>query len=269
MNNSIYILLILFTLIIGCSDSGKSQPKKNELKVELIEDRINCGRKAITLKNGNIDKIYHEDGTMHSGASVSKNWNYDGSSIKHRYEDDRIPCGTKPQTRDEIIKDLSSQFVKNPSMYGMNKEEAKLMVNYTANLMTFDKTCHLLVDAAKSTQRKGMYYIDCNDSSANSSRYWVSDGDLKTGIPKPPETPIPEADATKICNTELRSKTTNPTTYDPSLLTGTTSRTIKLNGRNVVKIDFTAKSSIGVESKFRGRCILESGVLIEAVIENR
>jgi hypothetical protein len=30
----------------------------------------------------------------------------------------------------------------------------------------------------------------------------------------------------------------------------------KANGRNVVEIDFSAKSAIGVEGKFRGRCIL-------------
>ena len=232
-------------------------------------ETINCGLKTITVQNGKIDQIRHEDGTIHSGSSVSDNWGYDGKSIKHRLMDDRIPCGTKPKSRDEVIAELSSRFVKNPSLHGMDKQEARWMASYTANLMKTDKNCHLLIDASKSTQRKETFYIDCNDHSGNSYRYWVSRGDLKAGNSRPPATPISEAAAIDICNTELRSKATNPATYNPSLLTGTTSRIVKANGRNIVEIDFSAKSAIGVEGKFRGRCILESGRLIEATVENR
>lgn len=232
-------------------------------------ETINCGLKTITVQNGKINQIRHEDGTIHSGSSVSENWNYDGKSIKHRLDDDRIQCGTKPKARDEIIEELSSRFIRNPTLHGMNKQEARWMTSYTANLMKTDKNCHLLVDASKSTLRKEMFYIDCNDHSGNSRRYWVSRDDLKAGNSTPPATPISEAAAIDICNKELRSKAINPATYNPSLLTGTTSRTVKSNGRNVVEIDFSAKSAIGVEGKFRGRCILESGRLIEATVKNR
>lgn len=232
-------------------------------------ETINCGLKTITVQNGKIDQIRHEDGTIHSGSSVSDNWGFDGKSIKHRLMDDRIQCGTKSKSRDEVIAELSSRFVKNPSLHGMDKQEARWMASYTANLMKTDKNCHLLVDASKSTQRKETFYIDCNDHSSNPHRYWVSRGDLKAGNSRPPATPISEAAAIDICNTELRSKATNLATYNPSLLTGTTSRIVKANGRNIVEIDFNAKSAIGVEGKFRGRCILESGRLIEATVENR
>ena len=232
-------------------------------------ETINCGLKTITVQNGKIDQIRHEDGTIHSGSSVSDNWGYDGKSIKHRLMDDLIPCGTKPKSRDDVIAELSSRFVKNPSLHGMDKQEARWMASYIANLMKTDKNCHLLIDASKSTQRKETFYIDCNDHSSRSHRYWVSRGDLKAGIFRPPVTPVSEAAALDICNTELRSKATNPATYNPSLLSGTTSRIVKANGRNIVEIDFSAKSAIGVEGKFRGRCILESGRLIEATVENR
>ena len=85
-------------------------------------ETINCGLKTITVQNGKIDQIRHEDGTIHSGSSVSDNWVYDGKSIKHRLMDDRIPCGTKPKSRDEIIAELSSVFIKNPSLHGMDKQ---------------------------------------------------------------------------------------------------------------------------------------------------
>jgi len=232
-------------------------------------ETINCGLKTITVQSGKLTQIKHEDGTIHSGNSVSDNWSYDGKSIKHRLMDDRIPCGTKPKSRDEVVAELSSRFIKNPSLYGMDKQEARWMASYTANLMKTDKNCHLLVDAAKSTQRKETFYIDCNDHSGSSHRYWVSRGDLKAGNSRPPATPVSEAAAIDICNTELRSKATNPSTYNPSLLTGTTSRIVKANGRNIVEIDFSAENALGVEGKFRGRCILESGRLIEATFENR
>lgn len=238
--------------------------------VQVVKaETINCGLKAITVQNGKLIQIRHEDGTIHSGSSVSDNWSYDGKSIKHRLMDDRIPCGTKPKSRDEVIAELSSQFIKNPSLHGMDKQEARWMASYTANLMKTDKNCHLLVDASKSTQRKGTFYIDCNDHSGNSHRYWVSHNDLKAGNSRPSATPVSEAAAIDICNTELRSKATNPTTYNPALLSGTSSRIVKSNGRNIVEIDFSAKSAIGVEGQFRGRCILESGSLIEATIESR
>ena len=37
-------------------------------------EEINCGLKTITVQNGKIDQIRHEDGTIHSGSSVSDNW---------------------------------------------------------------------------------------------------------------------------------------------------------------------------------------------------
>lgn len=232
-------------------------------------ETINCGLKTITVQSGKLTQIMHEDGTLHSGSSVSDNWVYDGKSIKHRLMDERIPCGTKPKSRDEIIAEVSSVFIKNPSLHGMDKQEARWMARYTANLMKTDANCHLLVDAAKSTQRNEMFYIDCNNNSGNSHRYWVSRGDLEAGNSRQPATHVSKAAAIDICNTELRSKATNPATYNPSLLTGTASRIVKANGRNIVEIDFSAESALGVEGKFRGRCILESGRLIEATFENR
>lgn len=265
MKFSIYAVLIFCTFLIAYNSKDKPQPKRHKQKVETI----NCGLKTITLKNGKIDQIHHEDGTIHSGDSVATNWGYDGKSIKHRFMDNRIQCGTKPKSRDEVIAELSSRFIKNPSLYGMNKEEAQLMTSYTTNLMKTNQACYLLVDASKSTQRKGMYYIDCNDNSNNSHRYWVSSSDLITGNARPPTAPVSEAIAINLCNAELRSKTTNPATYNPSLLIGTTSKIIQSNGRNIVEIGFSAKSAIGIENEFRGKCILESGILIEAVIEKR
>lgn len=231
-------------------------------------ETIHCGLKTINVQNGKINQITHEDGTIHSGSSISENWAYDGKSIKHRLIDERIQCNTKPKTRTEIIEELSSRFIKNPSIHGMDKQEARWMTSYTSNLMKTDKNCHLLVDASKSTQRKDTFFIDCNSLSGNPNRYWISRDDLKAGNSRPPASPVSDAKAIEICNTELRSQTTNPSTYDPSLLTGTTGRTIKANGRNVVEIDFSAANKLGIKSKFRGRCILESGRLIEATIND-
>lgn len=232
-------------------------------------EKFNCGLKTISVQNGKIEQIQHEDGTIHSSNSVSDNWGYDGKSIKHRLMDERIPCGTKPKSRDEVVAELSSRFTKNPSLHGMRKQEARWMNRYTANLMNTDKNCHLLVDASKSTHREEMFYIDCNDHSGNSRRYWVSRDDLKAGNSRPPATPVSEAAAIDICNRELRSKATSSAINNPPLLTGITSRIVKSNGRNLVEIDFSTKSAIGVEGKLRGKCILESGRLIESTIETR
>jgi hypothetical protein len=127
----------------------------------------------------------------------------------------------------------------------------------------------LIVDAAASEQRSGMFFIDCNDRSGSSHRYWISRGELKEGAPKTPATPVDEGAAMNICNTELKSRTANPSTYDPALLTGSISAVVERVGRNVVEIDFSAANAFGVEGKYRGRCILESGNFIEVTIEER
>lgn len=266
---ALIVIGITFSYIIFGQSSGKESNASKTLDQAVKAETISCGLKTISILDGKIDQIQHEDGTIHRGKSVSENWGYDGKSIKHRLMDDRIPCGTKPKSRDEIVAELSSRFVKNPSAHGLDKQEARWMASYTANLMKTDKNCHLLVDAAKSTQRKGAFYIDCNDLSGNSHRYMLSRDDLKAGNSKLPEKSVSEAAAIDICNTELRSNTTNPATYTPSLLTGATSKIVKANGRNIVEIDFSAKSAIGIEGTFKGRCILESGRLIETTIENR
>ena len=46
------------------------------------------------------------------------------------------------------------------------------------------------------------------------------------------------SDDISICNKELKARTTNLSTYDPSLTLGTTSQAIERIGRNVVEIDF-------------------------------
>ncbi|OUR60436.1 hypothetical protein A9Q74_13405 [Colwellia sp. 39_35_sub15_T18] len=232
-------------------------------------ETIYCGLKTITVQNGKMTQIRHEDGTIHKLGSDSKYWSYDGKSIKHKLIGERLPCGTNPKSRDEIIDGLSSRFIKNPSIYNMDKQEALWMTSFTANLMKTDKNCHVLVDASKSVVRNDMFYIDCSDHSDKSHRYWVTRGDLKAGNSRPPATAVTKLVAINICSTELRSKAMIPSTYNPALLTGTSSRIVENVGRNIVEINFTAKSAIGVEGKFRGRCVLESGRLIEAIVLDR
>lgn len=247
-------ILIVFTSIVSTGASANT---------------LTCGLKTITLSGKVITKIVHEDGTVHTGGSVSNNWTYDGKYITHRLMNEPIACGTKGKSRDEVIAELSGKFSKNPKSYGMSAQEAKLMGEYTANLMRQDSSCYLLVDAAKSTSRQGMFYIDCNDKQSNTKRYWVSEGDLKKGTVKKAATPVSSSDAISICNSELKARTTNPSTYDPSLILGASSRAIERNGRNVVEIDFKTANSFGVVGEYVGHCILESGTPIEVTIKDR
>ncbi len=230
---------------------------------------LTCGLKKVTINDGQIRKIEHEDGTVHVGNSVSQNWSYDGVSIKHRLFDDSIACDSKPKSRDEIISELSGRFLNNPSSYGMNNDEAELMRDYTANLMKNDTSCYLLVDAAKSVSKGGMFYIDCNDKLANPKRYWVSDSELKDGKIKKPIMPINENTAKNICNEEIKKRIFNPEKYNPSLVMGSTSRIVESLGRNVVEIDFKAPDKLGVESEYTGKCILEGGSIVEVAIRDK
>lgn len=230
---------------------------------------LTCGLKTVTLSGNSITKIVHEDGTIHTGDSVSRNWTYDGKSITHRLMNEPMSCSSTAKSRDEVIAELSGRFSKNPKSYGMTAQEGNLMEQYSAMLMRQDSACHLLVDAAKSTSRRGMFYIDCNDKESNTKRLWVSEGDLVEGAIKQAATPVSNSDAISICNNELKASATNPSTYDPALILGTSSQAIESTGRNVVEINFEATNSFGVVGKYIGRCILESGSLIEVTIRDR
>lgn len=230
---------------------------------------LTCGLKTVTLIGNTITKIVHEDGTVHTGASISNNWTYDGRAITHRIMKKPIPCSSKAKSRDEVIAELSGRFFKSPKSYGMTAQEADLMGKYTAKLMRQDNACHLLVDAAKSTSRRGMFYIDCNDKQSKTKRFWVSESDLAGGSIKQAATPISDSAAISICNSELKARATNPSTYDPALTLGTTSRAVESTGRNIVEINFEAANSFGAVGKYVGRCILESGSPIEVTIRDR
>ena len=228
-----------------------------------------CGSKTVTLSGNTVVKIIHEDGTVHDGASISKWWSYDGKAIMHSRLQERLLCSTKAKSRNEIIEELSGRFSKNPKVHGMTAQEAKLMGQYTAMLMRQESSCHLLVDASKSTQRQGMFFIDCNDQQAKTKRIWISESDLKQGVVKQAAAPISTSKAISICNDALKSRTKNKSTYDPALTLGTVSRTVERTGRNVVEIDFKAANSYGVVGKYVGSCILESGSLMEVTINER
>jgi hypothetical protein len=49
---------------------------------------------------------------------------------------ERIPCGNKTKSRDEVIAELSSVFSKNPKSHGMTPNEANLMGKYSAKLIS-------------------------------------------------------------------------------------------------------------------------------------
>ncbi|MBV5336985.1 MAG: hypothetical protein J0653_03105, partial [Deltaproteobacteria bacterium] len=218
-------------------------------------ETIHCGNKTIVVQDGKLTQITHEDGSTHSGGSISENWQYNGKSIKHRLDTKAIPCGTKPKSRDELSAESAAKFTQNPSLYGLSVGEAKLLSKYARKLMAMDSTCVFLVDGAKSTQRKDMYYIDCRDVRGEVQRRWLSRGDLAGGDIKAGPSTIGNDSAERVCHDQLRSKVAIPSTYRPSSL-GTTSRAVPENGRNIVEIEFSAKNSLGGESTYRGKCII-------------
>jgi hypothetical protein len=239
------------------------------LSKNSIGETITCGLKQVVIQGNAITKITHEDGTVHTGGSVSNNWSYDGKSIKHRLLEDKIPCGGKPKSREETIAAIAESMFENPKASGMSNQEAEQMKAYAINLMKSDNGCYLMVDAAKSVYKKGMFYIDCNDQSSNTKRIWVSEDQLKQGIMQSAMSPVSDRVAIEICNNQLKMRTNNPSTYDPYLLTGTTSRKIESSGRNVVEIVFKAANAFGLESQLVGKCILEGGTPIEVTISEQ
>ena len=231
-------------------------------------ETVHCGNKTIVVQDGKLTQITHEDGSIHTGDSVSENWQYNGKSIKHRLETKAIPCGTKPRSKDELAAESAAKFTQNPTLHGLSAREAKLLSTYARKLMAADPTCAYLVDGAKSTQRKDMYYLDCRDQQGEVQRRWLSRGDLAGGNIQEGSSTIRNEAAERVCHDQLRSKVVIPSTYRPSVL-GTTSRAIPENGRNVVEVEFTAKNSLGGETKYRGKCIIENGRSLEVTVQQR
>lgn len=231
-------------------------------------EAVHCGNKKIVVQDGKVTQITHEDGSTHTGASASENWQYNGKNLKHRLDTKAISCGTKPKSRDELAAESASKFTQSPALHGLSVGEAKLLSTYARKLMVTDPTCTYLVDGAKSTQRKDMYYLDCRDERGEVQRRWLSRGDLADGDIKTGSSTISNDVAERVCHDQLRSKVVIPSTYRPSAL-GTTSRAIPENGRNVVEIEFAAKNNLGAETKYRGKCIIENGRSLEVTVQQQ
>lgn len=233
---------------------------------------LSCGPKAVEVSGNRIVSIRHEDGSVHRGRSVSDNWTFDGRSIVHRLIREPILCSDetpKTITREDVIQRLSRPFANHPARYGMSQEEGEQMARYTENLMRTDQDCYRATDAAKSTSRPGMFYIDCTNQADQIRRFWISSSDLSSGTQRSMPKPLDQNDAIRACSNQLRARVVNPSTYDPAVLTGSTHRAHEITGRNTVTIEFLARDSKGVERQYLGRCILEAGNPIEVTISTR
>lgn len=256
----LFVALILMIYIIYFHFPEPTVENKSIVKPSI--DVLYCGFKTLTIVNGQITQIIHEDGTVHQGVNVANNWSYDGRSIKH-IKGEVIACGNEAKTRDEVIKELSSRFKVKPEINGMDQQEGELMAQYTLEMMKKDPACFLVSDASKSTSREGMFYIDCNDQDKNKHRYWISAENLYNQNLVESVQSVSDQDAISICNDALKSNVIYSATYSPSLNTGSSNKSIESNGRNIVDIEFSAKNEIGSTIDFSGRCILENGNVIE------
>ena len=99
-NIEVKFFILFFSLFVSVCSNAKT---------------LTCGLKKVIVQGNQITKIIHEDGTVHSGGSISRNWKYDGASIKHRLFDKPIACGNKPKNREEIITELSGKLTEKPS----------------------------------------------------------------------------------------------------------------------------------------------------------
>lgn len=249
-------LLILILLLIDFGMNTTNQKSDTDSKITTLS----CGFKTVSFLNGKITQIIHEDGTIHQ--DVSNNWSYDGKAIKHSLGE-VIPCGNVAKTRDEVINELSSRIKNEPELNGMDQSEADLMAEYTSELMKVEPYCYWVIGAVKSKTKDNMFFIDCNDQSSKFHRYWISNEDLMNKKLVKPLFTIPEVEAIHICNDELKNRTSFPSTYNPSLITGTSSIKNEELGRNLVEIKFSAKNAYGLELNFIGECVFESGEVLD------
>lgn len=230
-------------------------------------DQLQCGNKSIALQDSRIISITHEDGSTHKGAGVADYWQYNGKAIKHKLDTKWLTCGSKPKSSDELAAETAAKFANNPKLHGLTVQDGKLMTRYAKQLLAHDSDCKYIVDGAKSSVRKDMYYIDCRNVRGDSERRWITSTELRSGQLTGSNTVSNNA-AVELCHVQLRAKLSNPASYDPNTL-GITSREIHEIGRNVVTIEFSAKNSLGQLAKYRGECLLERGRALETTVKQR
>lgn len=113
-----------------------------------------------------------------------------------------------------------------------------------------------------------MYYVDCRNSRGESERRWITRNELLSGRVAAGTNIVSDEVAIDVCHKQLKAKVTNPSTYNPAIM-AVTSRTIPEMGRNLVTVEFSAKNSMGAESKFRGECLIENGQPLETKLQQR
>ena len=108
-----------------------------------------------------------------------------------------------------------------------------------------------------------MFFVDCNDKSSRSHRYWISKDELLSGEQVAAAKPISERKALEICNVAIKERTSHPSTDDPDLITGSSSYIVVATGRNVVNINFSVKNAFCLKLKHQGACTFENSRLLD------
>jgi len=240
--------------------------EQNPAKPLIVKTRY-CGLKTIEIVDNSLVRIIHASGEASSGG---KYWKYDGDTLVHELlPESEMQCSKDAPTREFVVDSLSSVFLEKRKVYGFGKKEAKRFSAYTKKMMEEDNSCWTVTDGSKSSNRSGWYYVDCLSKSKEQKRWWVDKRMLKKVRLGEPSEALDAYAARDLCNEELKYRVNNPSTYDPSLLTGTSSNVIAATGKNIVSIDFSAKNSFNLELEFVGVCDFEDGKLKDVRIQER
>ena len=239
---------------------------KGAVKPIIVKTRY-CGLKTVELTGNVVQRIIHATGESTGGG---KYWKYDGETLVHELlPDNKLPCSDQAPSREAIVDSLSSVFEANRKTYDFSRKEAKRFTAYTKTIMVEDNSCWTILDVSKSVERRGWYYIDCLSESQERRRWWLDKKMLRKNELGSPAEALGAIEARDMCSAALKYKVNNPSTYDPSLLTGTSSNVMEETGKNFVSIKFTAKNSFNLELEFDGICHFEDRGLKDVKIKER
>ena len=141
-----------------------------------------------------------------------------------------------------------------------------LAANKAAASPECDKVDLVEISQNRSTPgKKIVFFVDC----ANQKRFYIEDSELKTTTPVQSQTgkmaALSDTQATSDCESAIKSKLTNPLTFNRQF--GTTSvYRAPTTGNVVVQFTFESKNNLGAKLPSNARCVFTDRGIEEASI---
>ena len=129
-----------------------------------------------------------------------------------------------------------------------------------------EANCAEIITGYRSSSRNGAYYVTCNArNSGPPFNVWFTPDEVNSGSSLTVPNANPEAQSRQACEQAIQASVTYPSTLDIHHFLGYATE-VHNNGNRTVIQEFTEINDLGIELKYRARCLIQPNGDVEIAI---